>query len=60
MAAVKRGAKRFPQTEFTISLQDAITDLILPPDRGPEGARWHFQVDGDTLRLTRQDPAEDD
>lgn len=59
MAAVKRGAKRFPQTEFTIPLVDVINDLILPPDRGPAGATWHFQVDGTTLRLTRIDPAED-
>lgn len=59
MAAVKKGAKRFPQTEFTIPLQDAVNDLVLPPDRGPAGATWHFQVDGATLRLTRIDPAED-
>lgn len=59
MAAVKKRQISFPQAVFEIALADAVSDLILPPDREPTD-QWHFFVRDDVLEITRiREPIEE-
>jgi hypothetical protein len=50
--AKKKRDRLFPQTDFELSLADAVAALIRPNQIEP-GDRWHFQVEGDVLKITR-------
>lgn len=50
--AKKKRDRKFPQTEFEISITDAVSQLLRPRDVLPTD-KWSFFVDGETLKITR-------
>lgn len=51
-SAQKKRQRRFPQAEFEMPLATAVNQLLRAQDIEP-GDTWHFQVNGDTLVITR-------
>jgi hypothetical protein len=63
MAAVKASkvkARKFPQDEFTIPLDEALDSLLASNDYATVEPtdQWHFSVEGATLHITRSRPPE--
>lgn len=52
MAATKRRDVQHPQADFDMLLSEALALLLDANDVLPND-RWHFQVDGDFLKITR-------
>lgn len=50
--ARKTRDRKFPQADFEMALADAVGLLLRARDIAA-GDQWHFQVDGETLRITR-------
>jgi hypothetical protein len=50
--ARKTRDRKFPQAEFEIPIADAVGLLLRARDVAV-GDIWHFQVDGDVLKITR-------
>jgi hypothetical protein len=58
MAAAKANkgrSRKFPQDEFSIPLNDALDSLLASNDFATVSAsdQWTFQVNGETLHITR-------
>jgi hypothetical protein len=65
MAAAKASkvkARKFPQDEFSIPLDDALDSLLASNDYATVEStdQWTFQADGSTLRITRVRVPEED
>lgn len=56
--AKKKRDRKYPQTEFEISITDAVTQLLRARDVLPTD-KWSFFVDGEVLRITRIRDAEE-
>lgn len=59
--ASKVKARKFPQDEFSVPLNDALDLLLAAQDFATVSSTdtWHFQVDGTVLTFTRTRVPED-
>lgn len=56
--AKKKRDRKFPQTEFEMTVAEAVGQLLKPSDVEATD-QWHFQVDGEVLTITRIRAAEE-